>query len=47
MIVDVLLKEQTHSKEERAPGWATGVKDRFLQVGETKESMGSIAPCTC
>lgn len=47
MIVDVLLKEQTHSKEERAPGWATGVKDRFLQVRETKESMGSIASCTC
>lgn len=47
MIVDVLLKEQTHSKEETAPGWATGVKDRFLQVGEAKESLGSIAPCTC
>lgn len=41
MIVDVLLEEQTHSKEERAPGWATGVKDRFLKVGETKVSSGS------
>ena len=47
MIVDVLLKEQTHSKEERAPGRATGVKDRFLKVRETKISLGSIAPCTC
>lgn len=29
MVVDALLKEQTHSKEEGAPGQAPGVKDRF------------------
>lgn len=27
---DVLLKEQTLSKEERAPGWTAGVKDRIF-----------------
>lgn len=43
----MLLKEQTHGKEERAPGRATGGKDRFLKLGETKLSLGSIAPCTC
>lgn len=46
MIVDVLLTEQSHSKEERAPAWARGVKDKFLKVGETKISLGSIAPRT-
>lgn len=42
MIVDVLPKEQTHSKEGRA----IGVKDRLLKVGKAKVALGSIAPCT-
>jgi len=47
MAGDVLLKEQTRSKEERAPGWAAAVEGRFSKVGETEVSLGSIAPRTC
>lgn len=45
MVVDVLLKEQTHSKEEGAPGQAPGVKG--LEGEGTPVSLGSIAPGSC
>lgn len=52
------LQKKTRSNHWRcaAPGadpqqggesTSTGVKDRFLEVRETKVSLGRIAPCTC